>query len=155
MEKANVIKALERCKSGNTCNGCPYKDVPHCYNALNKDAIALLKANEPTKVKYTMAYIYTKKGNLIPYITGKVSSRPISSQAEADRILDYYKKEREIQLIALFRWEGSKCFCKIKCPVNPLPVKGEFEVPSTGPLFAFLKANGWSFKQKFYPRMFE
>ena len=110
--------------------------------------------------RYDRAIIFTKKGNLHEYLyTGKVcygalSGKP-SEQAKA-----YYEAEREIQLIALMRWETdgpgkSKCFCRIKCPINPLPVKGEFELPSMESLYKFLKANGWTFKQKLYSGMFE
>ena len=99
--------------------------------------------------KYTLVQIYTKKGNLLPWYHSQYDRQTTMSHAE------YYAKERDIQLIAMFRFEGNRCFCKIKCPVNPLPVKGEFEVPSTGAISHFLNANGWSFKQKFYPRMFE
>lgn len=158
MDKANVIKALELCGRAEGCDNCmdcPYREMPFCDSAMCNDAIALLKANsEAPKSKYTMVYIYTKKGNLLPYITGKMM-RTVHTPEESKRLCDYYAKEREIQLIALFRWKNGKVFCKIKCPINPLPVKGEFEVPSTGVLADFLVKEGWSFKQKIYPHMFE
>jgi len=80
--------------------------------------------------------------------------------APSERLIQAYTREREIQLMALFRFENHngeapKVFCKIKCPVNPLPVKGEFEAPSVKAIDQFLKGNGWNFKEKFYPRMFE
>ena len=113
---------------------------------------------------YDQIRIFTKKGNLIDYLhTDKVSSRfPNVEHAE-----QYYGKETEIQLIACVRWENfpvstrngivqrPKCFCKIKCPVNPLPIKGEFELPSLDSLHAFLKANGWSYHKTIYSWMFE
>jgi len=50
MEK--VIKGLECCSSC-TCGGCPYtvKDDPTatCMNLLSRDALELLKAQEPVK----------------------------------------------------------------------------------------------------------
>lgn len=110
--------------------------------------------------RYDRAIIFTKKGNLHEYLYtdkvcyGVLSGKP-SEQAKA-----YYEAEREIQLIALIRREtngakGSKCICRIKCPVNPLPVKGEFELPSLESLHKFLKANGWTYKRTVYSREFE
>lgn len=109
------------------------------------------KVNAP---KYTMVCIYTKKGNLLPYFTATVRDKSNISLETLMRIEECYAAVREIQLIAMFRWEQGKCFCKIKCPVNPLPVKGEFECPSIFAIDKFLKANGWTFKQKVFPRMF-
>ena len=160
MEKANVIKALEVCNV-NDCISCPYYGVDDCTEKLHVDAIALLKANDmPVKAnhipKYTMVDIYTKTGNLLAYLTDKVVQEQGFQSGDAHmRAVKYYSQEREIQLIAMFRWEQGKCFCKIKCPVNPLPIKGEFEVPSMGVLINFLKTNGWSHKQTVYPRMFK
>ena len=105
--------------------------------------------------KYSVVIIYTKKGNLLDYFNDSQEINYCVSQADYQRKRDYYAREREIQLIAMFRFDGCKAFCKIKCPVNPLPVKGEFEVPSMNVLDRFLQKNGWSFKQKLYPRMFE
>ncbi len=159
MDKANIIKALELCGSGNgirNCNECPYDGMECCDTQMCKDAIALLKANsEAPKPKYTIACIYTKKGNLLPYLnTDKVSCGMCGGNPSA-YVKQRYAEAREIQLIAMFRFDGNKVFCKIKCPVNPIPVKGEFEAPSVKVIDQFLKANGWSFEQKFYPRMFE
>lgn len=106
--------------------------------------------------KYSYVCIHTKKGTLLPYLTGKVlCEQNINTRERMEAAHKHYSREREIELVAMFRWENGKIFCKIKCPVNPLPVKGEFEVPSIGLLCNFLKENGWSFKQEVYPRMFE
>lgn len=105
--------------------------------------------------KYSTVWVYTKRTNLSAYLTCVKLMELASNQQQADAWRKYYAKEKEVQLIALLRWEKGKCFCKIKCPINPLPVKGEFEVPSTTALADFLKANGWCFKDKLYPRMFE
>ena len=110
--------------------------------------------------KYSIVIIYTKKGNLLDYFTDSIDVM-CRTKEEYDRKREYYAKEREIQLIAMFRFEpadgpyAGRTFCKIKCPINPLPVKGEFEIPSINVLGQVLKGNGWNFKQKFYPRMFE
>ena len=117
-------------------------------------------------MKYDRVLIFTKKGDLMKYLcTDKVSMS--FSNANADSIKQYYGQEREIQLIACLRWEDypvstrngfakrTKCFCKIRCPINPLPVRGEFEVASLEALRAFLKADGWTLKQDVHASMFD
>ena len=106
--------------------------------------------------KYTSITIFTKKGNLLPYLNLKLAGERGPLDANRVRHLrEQYSDEREIQLILLTRYEGNKLMCKVKCPISPLPVKGEFEAPCYAAICSFLKENGWSFKQKFYPRMFE
>lgn len=105
--------------------------------------------------KYPVVKIFTKKGNLTDYLmTEKIydgmfdgDPRPITREN--------YAREREIQLILLKRFDGTKQYCKIKCPVNPLPVKGEFEVPRGATIEKWLMQNGWCLKDMFYTRMFE
>ena len=109
--------------------------------------------------KYQQVYIFTKQTNMLPFVTIKTTQH-ISSREAYTRCREYYANEREVQLICMFRWErttkGTKCFCKIKCPINPLPIKGEFETPgTTTPVVNFLRLNGWQFKQKLNPNMFE
>ena len=54
-----------------------------------------------------------------------------------------------MRLILLVRYERNplnnrmRIICKIHCPVNPLPVRGEFETPSLNAVVDFLKKNGW------------
>lgn len=116
--------------------------------------------------KYDVAYVFTKKGNLSAYLnTNKLYERyncKVSESAKA-----FYAKEREIRLVASFRWENIQvstpigfkrrpiCYCRIKCPVNPLPVKGEFEVPSIDVLINFLSNNGWIFQEKLHSHYLE
>lgn len=108
-------------------------------------------------MKYERVLIYTKKGNLLDFLhTDHVASRVVN----LDKANEYYGSERDIQLIACIRWEAApetinrtrgarhhRCYCRIKCPINPLPVKGEFELPSLVSLQMFLKADGWTLKQ--------
>ena len=110
-------------------------------------------------MKYQRVLVYTKKGNLLDYLnTDKVTR---NYPCMNDRAKQYYAQEREIQLIARIRWETNgqygkeKCFCSIKCPVNPLPIKGEFELPSLDSLRVFLKANGWELKQDVCSSLFK
>lgn len=117
-------------------------------------------------MQYNTVLIFTKKGNLLKFLqTDRIAGR--FSNPNSENVQQHYGKEREIQLIACIRWEEfqvstskgyrqvSKCFCKIKCPVNPLPVKGEFEIPSIEVLHSFLKADGWELKQKIHSWMFQ
>ena len=161
MDKAKVINALRCCAYG-ACHDCPYDGMENCDMEMCSDAIALIKANEPIATatepsaspKYTLVNIYTKRSDLSDYLSARMVMEA-NSVEQAKRMREYYAQEREVQLIAMFRWEHAKCFCKIKCPINTLPVKGEFEVPSTGVLDRFLKKDGWTFKQKLYPCMFK
>lgn len=117
-------------------------------------------------MKYDRVLVYTKKGNLLDYLhTDKVARQ--NNTLCQENVHKYYAQEREIQLVVSTRWEDfpvstrkgivqmTKCFCRIKCPVNPLPVKGEFEVPNLECLRRFLKTNGWELKQDMGAGWFE
>lgn len=158
MEKEKVLKALEVCShlsAVGSCTGCPYQGVAQCDQKMCKDAIALLKANESkaTEPKYSVVYLYTKRTSMRDYCTDKVL---MPHQPEVrKRMAEMYNREREVELLAMFRWEGDKCYCKIKCPINPMPVKGEFQAPSPRSVFIFLSDNGWNFERKINPCMFK
>ena len=157
MTKYDVMKALEVCGDTNAnCNECPYDKTVLCDQQMCKDALALLSAhNESPKPKYTCATIFTKKGNLSDYLyTDKIASQ-CNMHTPSESMREFYAREREIELILLTRHENGKLICRIKCPVNPLPVKGEFEAPTFSAVQRFLIDNGWRFKQKLYPHMFE
>lgn len=97
---------------------------------------------------YQYAYIYSKKGNLEDYLkTDKTLAR--YNYAPSEPAQRYYTNPREIRLILLIRndYANRKMYCRIKCPVNPLPVKGEFEVPSLASLRHFLEKDGWMQKE--------
>lgn len=157
MVKENVIKALTLCADGNgNCTGCPYYGIGNCDSEMCDDAVALLKESETSKAKpkYTCAIIFTKRTNLSAYCNNKVYNK-CGSDARFEAMRKYYARERDVQLILLTRYENRKLMCRIKCPINPLPIKGEFEVPSFIAIESYLCNNGWNFKQKIYPRMFE
>ena len=142
MEKANVIKALELCGTGSgTCTECPYYAMSGCDRHMCDDALALIKANEKANEKptYHQAIIFTKRDNLVKYFLGKPS---LSNK-------EYYAREREIKLILLVRFENGKCICRIKCPINPLPIKGEFQCVSTSEMSKLLTSMGWTYKAKY------
>ena len=91
---------------------------------------------------YDLCFVFKKfGGNLLEYY--EHSDREFRSYQR-----EYYSRLRDIRLILLVRYErngnGNKnVFCKIHCPINPLPVKGEFETPSLGTIRKFLREQGW------------
>lgn len=87
--------------------------------------------------KYQVVTIYKKRSNLLAYYEQDAATNQHLPKA-------HYEKERNVCLKLMTRREGSKLFCKIKCPINPLPVKGEFEAPNFNVLRRFLQANGWT-----------
>lgn len=55
-----------------------------------------------------------------------------------------YSKERPVYLTAQMCYSSNgKTFCRIKCPINPLPVTGWFETPDVAVLKRALAAHGW------------
>lgn len=158
MNKMEVIKAMELCadlQCAHGCAGCPYEGTDQCDKHMLEDAIDLLKGTTKATPKYTCATIFTKKGNLSNFLhADKVMSR-YTNRTPSEAIEEFYAEERDIELILLSRMENGKVFCKIKCPVNPLPIKGEFEVPGFGVIQSWLYANGWKKARTVYPNMFD
>lgn len=143
MEKKTVMKALSVCGRGiEACPECPYFNEAACGRHMCDDALALIKADE--KPNYHQAIIFTKRDNLVKYFWGKPA---LSNQ-------EYYAREREIQLILLVRFENGKCICRIKCPINPLPIKGEFQCVSTSEMSKLMTSMGWTYKAKYGIGMF-
>ena len=154
MDKANVMKALELCGTGSeTCTGCPYYGMDGCDRHMCDDALSLLKAKANDKPTYHTAIIYTKRDNLSKWLNSHYSK--FRDAQEAARIRAEYATEREIQLILLVRHEEGKCICRIKCPINPLPIKGEFQCVSTSEMTRLLSSMGWTYKEKVYSAMFK
>lgn len=154
MDKTNVMKALSLCGTGSeTCTGCPYYGMDGCDRHMCDDALSLLKAKANDKPTYHTAIIYTKRDNLLKWLN---SRHPKFKDAqEAARIRAEYATEREIQLILLVRHEEGKCICRIKCPINPLPIKGEFQCVSTSEMTELLASMGWKYKEKIHSGMFK
>ena len=151
MDKENVMKALDMCiNHPETCAGCPYEHMDDCDMMRNKDILALLKANE--KPTYGKAIVFTKRDNLSKwfdingYKYAQGANMEYSDRYQKMRAV--YAKEREIQLILLVRYEEGKLICRIKCPINPLPIKGEFEAPTVGAVSHTLETMGWTYKEK-------
>lgn len=104
----------------------------------------------PITTNYSGACIYTKRTNLVQWFNSNcktTTNHPIGS-LEYNRMREYYERVRNIQLILLYRYSGDKCYCRIKCPINPLPIRGEFEAASISAVDGFLKNNGWVFERK-------
>ena len=154
MDKANVMKALELCGTGSeTCTGCPYYGMDGCDRHMCDDALSLLKAKANDNPTYHTAIIYTKRDNLSKWLNSRYSK--FRDAQEAARIRAEYATEREIQLILLVRHEEGKCICRIKCPINPLPIKGEFQCVSTSEMTKLLDSMGWKYKEKVHSAMFK
>lgn len=101
-------------------------------------------------VTYTRAIIFTKHTDMMPWFDGKY---PNMSDAYIQSVgFNQFKKDcarlRDVQLLLLVRYDGIHTYCKIKCPINPLPIRGEFEAPSLRNVIKFLEADGWTIKQK-------
>lgn len=96
------------------------------------------------RIQYDYMAKFTKVANLLPWFEKDVAKWHFTpSPEEYKRLREYYSKEKEISLYLLWRWEDNKWFCKIKCPINPMPVKGEFEAPSVQAVKRFLFEHGW------------
>lgn len=157
MDKANVMKALSLCGTGSeTCTGCPYYGMGGCDRHMCDDALTLLKADE--KPTYHQAIIFTKRDNLSKWFNANCSKFIVDGNMEYSehfvRAEKLYAQERDIQLILLVRFENGKCICRIKCPINPLPIKGEFQCVSTSEMSKLLTSMGWAYKAKYGIGMF-
>lgn len=156
MEKENVIKALEVCCEKSCADNCPYWGIEDCVAHVRNDAAALLKAKANDKPTYHTAIIYTKRDNLLKWLGSNYKMFGTHGNPEdAVRIRAEYATEREIQLILLVRHENGKCICRIKCPINPLPIKGEFQCVSTSEMTKLLASMGWKYKEKIHTGMFK
>ena len=104
------------------------------------------KTNE--KPTYIMAIIFTKRDNLLKWFSANNTFYAQGTDAY-QRARAVYAKEREVRLILLVRFnEKGKPICRIKCPINPLPIKGEFEAPAVGTVSHTLETMGWTYKEK-------
>lgn len=157
MDKANVMRALSLCGTGSeTCTGCPYYGMDGCDRHMCDDALSLLKAKANDKPAYHTAIIYTKHTNLMPWLQSRYEMFGTNGTTEqAQRIREMYSKDRDVQLILLVRHEEGKCICRIKCPINPLPIKGEFQCVSTSKMTWLLASMGWTYKEKVHSAMFK
>lgn len=156
MNKQEVMKALAICGGTNCvdCEECPYYGIESCDARMNNDAITLLKSNPEydTKPTYHTAYIYTKHDNLSKWFDVNRSKFIVDGNMEYSehfvRAEKHYVQERIVKLVILVRHEDGKCYCRIKCPINPLPIKGEFETTTAADVGRLIMSMGWSFSHK-------
>ena len=104
-------------------------------------------------MQYSRAFIFNKNTDLLPYFYAHYNDCKINDEQYL-RIKSTYERERFVQLILLIRYEGNKTIARIKCPINPMPVKGEFEVSSMNSLFHFMSQNGWVHRETLCLSMF-
>lgn len=97
--------------------------------------------------RYTLVYDFTKRDNLLQFLYA--SDVPFTESAKL-----HYGMEREVNLALLVRFEGNKVICRIKCPINPLPIRGEFEVVSVTEIIKLLSSLGWNFKHRYTSAIF-
>ena len=69
----------------------------------------------------------------------------IKDDAGIKRLRLRYAQEQKVTLYVSSRREGGKLRCEIKCPINPLPVVGEFAAPCWAALQKSLEEHGWEF----------
>lgn len=68
-----------------------------------------------------------------------------SGKARSECAKRFYGEERTVTLaLTIARNDQGNKIAKINCPINPLPVKGWFEIPSTEAIFSFLAKEGWN-----------
>lgn len=106
-------------------------------------------------INYYSAVVLTKCADLLPFF---YATRPEEYDISRNSIAyengkKYYGRLREVQLILLVRYDNGKdgkchTYCKIKCPINPLPIRGEFEVVSLTQIIKYLEGEGWNYKYK-------
>lgn len=107
--------------------------------------------------KYDYVYIFKKEADLLPWLECQKVAQ-ISEKARA-----HYVNKREITLRLLLRYDHgvvdgrtvTRRICRIRCPINPIPIRGEFEVVSAKEITRFLSELGWTFKEKFRLDEFE
>ena len=110
---------------------------------------------------YSRAFIFHKETDLMPYFNAKKDQLGYDPQFPShQKMKARYEDKRDVQLIALLRWDEvpdnrtncttarQRCMCRIKCPINPIPVIGEFEIPSPYHICEFLRELGWTLERE-------
>lgn len=105
-------------------------------------------------VNYDMAIIFTKHTNLLQWFNHNYNSRSLSDD-QVNHAVEYYSKMQDVELVLLARHEDGHTYCKIKCPINPLPIRGEFDAISVASVTQFLQQDGWIKKQIVRANIFE
>lgn len=101
---------------------------------------------------YDGAIIFTKYTDLLPWFHAKYGCGPFGNEPAGKLLTQrekHFARERQVQLMLLFRFERGdnstkRTICKIRCPISPLPIKGEFEVVSLAQITTLLYGFGWT-----------
>lgn len=104
-------------------------------------------------MQYNKAFIFSKHADLLPYFYGKYDSANITS-TQYTRLKSEYAVKRDVQLILLVRYEDNKTICRIKCPISPMPINGEFNVINMRSIMNFLHESGWQYEDTWNLNMF-
>lgn len=88
---------------------------------------------------YSRAITFVKRDNLLQWLRHNRNT-PVTPTT-----LDMYSRERNVQLVLWVRYDKCDTYCKISCPINPLPTKGEFKAASLSAVCKFLQDDGWVF----------
>lgn len=109
-------------------------------------------------MNYQRAYFFTKHTNLSAFFEANKTNLcgmaiDFDNDPYHNKIVENtrkrYSMDKPIHLILLVRYDVNpidgtcKTMCKINCPINPLPVKGEFETPSVRTVINSLNSHGW------------
>lgn len=105
-------------------------------------------------MQYTTAIIFSKHTDLLPYFYATYNGSPSLNDVQYNRLKAHYETKRDVRLILLMRHDGKNTICRIKCPINPMPIKGEFEVVSMHNIFEFLRQHGWTHHDTYHSSMF-
>lgn len=92
-------------------------------------------------MQYSKILVFHKHTNLLPYFYSKYNGKDITEERYLE-IKRRYTDYRDVQLFLLVRYDDNKTICRIKCPINPMPVKGEFEAVSIASIFDFFASAG-------------
>lgn len=102
---------------------------------------------------YSLAITFTKHVDLMPWFYGKHFE--MNSSTAIESLKRYCSVPREVQLILLARFEDGRTYCKIKCPVNPLPIRGEFEAVSIDQIIKLLVREEWRMQERLPISLFQ
>lgn len=94
-------------------------------------------------MKYSRIITFSKFTNLMDFAQTKVNRSGKTVEELPAWEKKVYATNKDITLNVYVRYEDNHVYCKVQCPINPLPVKGEFEVPALYVLQNFLENNGW------------
>lgn len=84
-------------------------------------------------IRKTDIYVFQKVTQLAPFYEARGASAPLYAQGNT-----------RVNLVLTFGLDDNGALvAKINCPVNPLPVKGEFYPAGKNAVLHFLRKNGW------------